>query len=568
MGSATDDETSGEEDLTWPPWFPLSAKAEIEELYVPFNINAITFDKRSYISKIDASLARRSYTTSLFDDQEQEESQRMDTRAKTIYETVVAGIDPLIDTIKTLLTDKEYLKLAANPRHRITMENITEHCGPLDDRLMNRVFMTLRYSWDPELTYLKLDLLRQEGLLEEAFVDAFINDLPLQELYNKFYILYSNAISTWDDTNEDPFIEISPILQQVVHRWSTLSGIEEDRVAQLFQSLFVDTTTDKQSATYRDRFDHEAINYLITISPKYFWWQRETDFPKHTTSPDRFPLLFTEYAVGALMSNHETAMAGVGLYKIVEQIYSEHFGWYNFHPDVKKLAYSPYLSYEDIQSEKNTSNGTFQDNHLIAYTGKSSDKKGADFLEEEVTFYESVSASRKLSDISALSHEYAHGIFEKLCGKVANSSETAYDISVFTTLNEGFATFMEFLTLQIIIQDPELLGFTQEDIPNLIKIKRARAHMLKEAAPIYIEGFILFWAIYLEGAMPDDTDKLDMEKGLVHVKDFVANIDIARTSSTLLESPFFAKISLLIRDHSTRRKGIDTLRTFVEKTTP
>lgn len=157
---------------------------------------------------------------------------------------------------------------------------------------------------------------------------------------------------------------------------------------------------------------------------------------------------------------------------------------------------------------------------------------------------------RKMHDLLAMVHEYAHGIYDMLTPELSEAKKTEFETTpkeektpyYFTAdaaLNEGFAILIETLTTNKLLENAEELQLTERDREDLRHFKSLRFRSLLrtqkfarkkdtlQEVTAYPEGFIRLLA------------KLYRSSGTAGVKEYLTNINKDITLSMRRDSDTF-----------------------------
>lgn len=95
-------------------------------------------------------------------------------------------------------------------------------------------------------------------------------------------------------------------------------------------------------------------------------------------------------------------------------------------------------------------------------------------------------------------------------------------------VNEGFAVTMEFLGIDLLIENPDIMGFGAGEVQMLRQCKEERILLLEQQQNGYSEGALqIMKKIYEDGA--GTGSQLNVSQGLQSVRKFLDTIDPALT---------------------------------------
>ncbi len=232
------------------------------------------------------------------------------------------------------------------------------------------------------------------------------------------------------------------------------------------------------------------------------------------------------------------------LYENINQIYATHFPEVYKDPKLAGIKIGPPNLHKRI-TENGTEeiplagNGLYDpmDKKLeLSYGVKDSSTLAPEDLILGIAPYPK-EVKRKLFDIEVISHEMSHAIFDQI---TSFDSKVYFDSNVVSpetgnnlidpALNEGFASLMELLMVDLVKRNPGLLDLSPADVETLEKESRKRMFDLAERdfggtdISHYQEGlFKIMHNIYKESAGPPKSR--NMNHGLKAVSEFIGKID-------------------------------------------
>lgn len=154
---------------------------------------------------------------------------------------------------------------------------------------------------------------------------------------------------------------------------------------------------------------------------------------------------------------------------------------------------------------------------------------------------------RRIVDLIAMLHEYAHGIYEETVGYRPIPLPPGYYNTVDAAFNEGFAVLIEMLAGQKMEQDAEKLKLDQRDVEDLREFRRQRIQSLhgnfrdSRSPDESVKRRGLRGIAYTEGTVKL-LHKIYKKGGIEGVRDFLLSIDRNKTLTTLRTSPEYAAL--------------------------
>ncbi len=164
-----------------------------------------------------------------------------------------------------------------------------------------------------------------------------------------------------------------------------------------------------------------------------------------------------------------------------------------------------------------------------------SNSRALDDLETQGLLKNGYLFRRRIADLIAMLHEYAHGIYEETVGYRPIPLSPGYYNTVDAAFNEGFAVLIETLAVRKMEQDADKLKLDQRDVADLQEFRRQRMQCLRgnsreSMGMAYTEGAVRF--LY----------EIHKKDGIEGVRNFLLSIDRNKTLSTSRTSPEYAAL--------------------------
>jgi hypothetical protein len=148
--------------------------------------------------------------------------------------------------------------------------------------------------------------------------------------------------------------------------------------------------------------------------------------------------------------------------------------------------------------------------------------------------------SRKVSDTITLIHEKIHGDYNLLVQKDMNENPEGEFQTADFALNEGLAVLVEMLAIDLLVQDPQILGLTQQEVDELRNCLDNRINTFKGDDDPYNQGLRIMRTIFEEAAKQSGNPS--RKNGIDGVAQFLAQIDFKKSSKINRKSPEFLQV--------------------------